>query len=204
MYQLAMLVVQLIKVKTVQASRHRPMSFTIHKDPLNQVHVIHLKCLNFLFADDSIYSLYLRINLPCVFFSLSLLFFSFLTFLLSFLPCFLLRPMPPFGWTVHEAYRKIGSIADYDPLNDNYGSIANGYRGPEPVFTYYGQFHMYLCLFFSIHSINCPFLLFPMVLFLPFHLSLLSSLLAHCFLINRAFTRTKHGSTTTANAPATS
>lgn len=24
--------------------------------------------------------------------------------------------------------KKVGSIADYDPLNDNYGSIASGYR----------------------------------------------------------------------------
>lgn len=28
--------------------------------------------------------------------------------------------------------RKIGSIADYDPLNDNYGSLATGYRQVHP------------------------------------------------------------------------
>lgn len=34
--------------------------------------------------------------------------------------------------------RKVGSIADYDPLNDNYGSIAGGYRGTDHHAAYYG------------------------------------------------------------------
>ena len=50
---------------------------------------------------------------------------------------------------VHEmqpssANRKIGSIVDYDPLNDNYGSIAaSGYRAVQPAnytaTSYYGS-----------------------------------------------------------------
>lgn len=29
--------------------------------------------------------------------------------------------------------RRIGSIADYDPLNENYGSLATGYRNAMPM-----------------------------------------------------------------------
>lgn len=31
-------------------------------------------------------------------------------------------------YLVNENSRKVGSIVDYDPINDNYGSIATGYR----------------------------------------------------------------------------
>lgn len=38
---------------------------------------------------------------------------------------------------VHEPARKIGSIADYDPLNHNYGStVGGGYRNDQ--YGYYG------------------------------------------------------------------
>lgn len=72
---------------------------------------------------------------------------------------------------VHElqpssANRKIGSIVDYDPLNDNYGSIAaSGYRAVQPAnytaTSYYGSsvFSLFPDSFFLVQSFfRCLFL----------------------------------------------
>jgi len=50
---------------------------------------------------------------------------------------------------VNENSRKVGSIADYDPINDNYGSIASGFR-IDPSGAYFGG--MKLFIIFSINS----------------------------------------------------
>ncbi|XP_042144730.1 LIM and SH3 domain protein Lasp isoform X2 [Ixodes scapularis] len=42
------------------------------------------------------------------------------------------REFDPAQFLQAQPTRKVGSIADYDPLNDNYGSSATGYSGPAP------------------------------------------------------------------------
>ena len=60
---------------------------------------------------------------------------SFILFALYFIFCSLFYCRVYFVFVIlilhlvqQPPTRKIGSIADYDPLNDNYGSLGSGYR----------------------------------------------------------------------------
>lgn len=68
-----------------------------------------------------IFSAFIFDNLAAFFVTLNtLFFFCFFLYVFFVVLAIILVQAPP--------TRKIGSIADYDPLNDNYGSLGSSYR----------------------------------------------------------------------------
>lgn len=56
----------------------------------------------------------------------------------------------PFKFSVTDAHvRKVGSIADYDPMNDRYGSLAANYGNPRENqgAYYYGKFELWIKIY---------------------------------------------------------